>query len=121
MTIAVGRFAHIVIDCHDPARLASFWSQVLGVDVDYEWHQYVILKAGGPGHPPLAFQKVPEAKAGKNRVHLDIAVDDLDAARARVEALGGTFVVEHGQDSVTVRVMADPEGNELCLVRVPPA
>ena len=118
---AVGRFAHVVVDCHDPGRLAGFWSQVLGVDVAYEWHQYVILKSGAAGHPALAFQKVPEPKAGKNRVHLDVAVDDLDTAQARVEALGGSFVVEHGEDSVTVRIMADPEGNELCLVRVAPA
>lgn len=118
MTVAVGHFAHIVIDCDDPGRLAAFWSQVLDVEVAYEWHQYVVLKAGLPGHPALAFQKVPEPKAGKNRVHLDVAVEDLATAQARVEALGGSFLVEHGEDSVTVRVMADPEGNELCLVRV---
>ena len=120
MSEPVGRLAHIVIDCHDPQALAAFWSAALGVPVAYEWHQYVMLGVTGDGHPGLAFQRVPEPKQGKNRVHLDLTVDDLDRSQASVEALGGTFVEEHGEASVTVRVMADPEGNELCLVKLAP-
>lgn len=119
MTEPVGRFAHIVIDCLDPERVATFWSGALGVPVQYRWHQYVMLKPTAGGHPGLAFQGVPEGKQGKNRVHLDLAVDDLDRAQRAAEALGGTLLHEHQQDGVTVRVMADPEGNELCLVRTP--
>jgi predicted enzyme related to lactoylglutathione lyase len=119
MTDPVGRFAHIVIDCLDPERVAAFWSGALGTPVQYRWQQYVMLRPTGDGHPGLAFQAVPEAKQGKNRVHLDLAVDDLDRAQAAAEALGGTLLRENRQEGVVVRIMADPEGNELCLVKTP--
>lgn len=118
MSTPVGTFAHVVIDCADPERLAEFWSQALGVEVAMRWHQYVILHGAGESQPGLAFQRVPEPKAGKNRVHLDLMVDDLDRAQARVEALGGRFLETHAESAVAVRVMADPEGNELCLVKL---
>ena len=116
---AVGRWSHVVVDCADVERLATFWTAMLAVDVAFRWNQYVMLKAAADGQPALAFQQVPEQKTGKNRVHLDFFVDDLDAAQARTEALGGTRVHDVEQDGVRVRVMADPEGNELCLVKLP--
>ena len=116
MPAPVGRLSHIVIDCHDPHALARFWSQALDVAVAHEWNQYVMLAPTGKGHPGLAFQRVPEVKQGKNRVHLDLMVTDLDAAEAAVVALGGRRLHENEQDGVQVRVMGDPEGNELCLV-----
>jgi len=66
----------------------------------------------------IALQRVPEPKRGKNRVHLDIEVDDLDAVTEHIEALGGRRaspedVSEHGYNW---RVMTDPEGNEFCLI-----
>ena len=115
----IGQWSHVVVDCADPERLATFWTAMLQVDVAFRWNQYVMLKPSAEGHPALAFQQVPEAKAGKNRVHLDFFVDDLDVAQARTEALGGTRVHDVAQDGVRVRVMADPEGNELCLVKLP--
>lgn len=115
----VGRFAHIVVDCRDPERVAAFWSAALGTPIQYRWHQYVMLAPIHEGHPGFAFQGVPEDKQGKNRVHLDLQVDDLDTAQAAIEALGGTLLQENHQDPVVVRVMADPEGNELCLVKLP--
>jgi predicted enzyme related to lactoylglutathione lyase len=71
-----------------------------------------------PGGPTLAFQRVPESKALKNRLHLDISVDDVDSATAQVEALGGRRApsedfTEYGS---RWRVMSDPDGNEFCLV-----
>lgn len=106
----------IVIDCADPPRLARFWAIVLGgepVDRDPDW-SYV-----DPPDGPLrvAFQQVPEGKQAKNRVHLDVEVDDMDAETARLTAAGATTVGdlrtdEHGP----FRVMLDPEGNEFCLV-----
>jgi predicted enzyme related to lactoylglutathione lyase len=66
----------------------------------------------------VCFQRVPEAKSGKNRMHFDLGVDDVDLATARIEALGGARADhddfhEHGY---SWRLMADPEGNEFCLI-----
>ena len=113
---AIGRFSHLVIDCIDADRLAEFWSEALGVEVAARWNQYVMLTATVEGAPVVAFQEVPEPKQGKNRVHIDLEVQDLDEASARVEALGGSVIEDHEEDDVHVRVVADPEGNELCLV-----
>jgi predicted enzyme related to lactoylglutathione lyase len=118
MPAPVGHLSHVVIDCHDPDRLATFWSAALGVEVAMREHQYVILTAP-PGASALAFQQVPEPKSGKNRVHVDLSVDDLDVASAAVEALGGTVQHDVTEAGVQVRVMTDPEGNEFCLVRLP--
>jgi predicted enzyme related to lactoylglutathione lyase len=113
---AVGRLSHLVIDCRDADRLATFWSEALGVEVAARWHQYVMLTTSIEGSPALAFQEVPESKQGKNRVHVDIEVTDLDVASARIESLGGSVLGDQEQDGVHIRVVADPEGNELCLV-----
>lgn len=113
----IGRLSHLVIDCADPARLAQFWTEVLGVEIAAYWNQYVILTPTVDGGPALAFQEVPEAKQGKNRVHVDVEVPDLDAASDRVEQLGGGVVGDVEEDGVAVRVVSDPEGNEFCLVR----
>ncbi len=115
-----GPFAHLVIDCADPERLAEFWTAALDVEVEMRWHQYVVLAPHVPGAPGLAFQTVPEEKATKNRVHMDFMVDDLEGQTDFVLGLGATRVDEHGEDGVTARCMADPEGNEFCLVKVTP-
>lgn len=111
-------FAHVVIDCADPDRLASFWSAMLGVAVEGKWKQYVMLESTVAGGPALAFQRVPEAKAGKNRVHVDLTVDDLEAESSLACELGATVVDEHVDVAVTARIMNDPEGNEFCLVKL---
>ena len=80
---AVGRLSHLVIDCTDADRLAEFWSEALGVEVAARWHQYVMLTPTSEGAPAVAFQEVPEPKQGKNRVHVDLEVADLDEASAR--------------------------------------
>jgi len=113
---AIGRLSHVVVDCTDADRLGLFWSEALGVEVAARWHQYVMLTATSDGGPVLAFQEVPEPKQGKNRVHIDLEVPDLDEASARIEALGGSVLADHQEDGVNIRVVADPEGNELCLV-----
>ncbi|MGZ4114999.1 MAG: VOC family protein [Actinomycetota bacterium] len=67
--------------------------------------------------PPIAFQRVPEAKTGKNRVHLDITVEDVEEATRRVEELGDSRLGGlREMDGYRWQVVADPEGNELCLV-----
>ena len=66
------------------------------------------------------FQPVPDPKAGKSRVHLDLRTDDLHAAGQRVGALGGACTGEvHSYDEGTVAVMTDPEGTEFCLTGPP--
>jgi predicted enzyme related to lactoylglutathione lyase len=107
----------IIIDCADPSRLGAFWADVLGRRVDGCKGPYVWLERP-PGAIVVGFQQVAEAKVEKNRVHLDIAASDLVGAKARIEELGGRRV--RGYESGGFLVMADPEGNELCVIPVEP-
>jgi predicted enzyme related to lactoylglutathione lyase len=113
--MGVGRFMFVTMDCREPAALASFWGEVLGTEPDLVMDdgRFVFLR-GAEGLPVICFQRVPEAKTVKNRVHLDVSVDDLDTATARVEALGGSWPdrTEHRLEDFTWRTLADPEGNE---------
>ncbi|MEV4945748.1 VOC family protein [Streptomyces sp. NPDC053755] len=105
----------IVFDCADPAGLVRFWAGLLGgapVDRSPDW-SYV----DPPGFVRIAFQRVPEGKAAKNRLHLDLRGDGLDAAAEAAIALGaervaGIVTDDHGD----FQVMRDPEGNEFCFV-----
>ena len=63
----------------------------------------------------LAFQRVPEGKVGKNRVHVDLHHPDPEALIAKVIDLGGTRLQDHGDESFSWTVLADPEGNEFCV------
>ena len=119
--------AYVIVDSEDPERLTPFWCALLGVEVLENRHEghYIALEpaASLPGSMMLVFQRVPEPKIGKNRVHIDMFVDDLDAGTARVEELGGRWTepgttVEDGR--WLSRVMADPEGNEFCICLVHP-
>jgi predicted enzyme related to lactoylglutathione lyase len=105
--------ADIIIDCFDPDRLATFWAAVLGRSIEGRKGPYVWLSRP-PSAPGVGFQKVVEPKFGKNRVHLDLSVADVVAAKARIEYLGGRRT--NGYDAGGFLVMADPEGNEFCLV-----
>ena len=120
----------MVIDCQDPDAVLGFWAAALGYrpfDVPgLDAYRVLVPPAGADGEPPpgvtiVALQRVPEARAGKNRVHLDVHPDDVWARAARLEALGGRRLGEPVTELVGVLgcwwlVMADPEGNELCLV-----
>lgn len=110
-----GRLDEVVFDCADQVRLARFWAGALGgepVDRDHDW-SYV----DPPGQLRVAFQRVPEGKRVKNRLHLDVAVEDIDAERGRLCAAGATAVADLRTDSHgRFQVMLDPEGNEFCLV-----
>ena len=106
--------------------LGAFWSEVLGVDVGEALEdpvQYPPLSAATPDTPHLIFQRVPEPKQGKNRLNFDITVDDVDAATARIEALGGRRMpgADFSEDGFSWRVMLDPEDNEFCLIFNRPA
>ena len=116
----IGKLGEIVIDCHDPARLAEFWQRVLGGYVVRQSHEWVSLEP--PTGLTVAFQLVPEDKSVKNRVHLDVDVGDLEEATAAAEAIGARRVGEVVYDELGgFQVMADPEGNEFCLINGPTA
>jgi catechol 2,3-dioxygenase-like lactoylglutathione lyase family enzyme len=110
------RFSHVIVDCHDPERLARFWCAALGVEVEHRLAQYVFLTPTVAGGPALGFQRVDEPKVGKNRVHLDLLSDDLDATVAALIALGASRIDRVDEPGLRLEVLADPEGNELCVV-----
>jgi predicted enzyme related to lactoylglutathione lyase len=117
----VAKIGWIQTDCHDPERLAAFWGAVLGVEIEDRFGdppQYVNLGPATPDGPRVCFQRVPEAKMTKNRVHLDVAVQDVDAAASRITELGGRRLPheDYHEDGYSWRIMADPEGNEFCLI-----
>lgn len=116
------RIQCLCIDTTDPARLASFWQSALGWRRTYETDDEVVLEppAGSPQDgvaPDLVFLAVPEGKAGKNRLHLDLRPEDQAAEVARLEELGARRVdVGQGSD-VSWVVMGDPDGNEFDVLR----
>ncbi|MCS0635669.1 VOC family protein [Streptomyces sp. LP05-1] len=110
------RVEEIVLDCADPAALVRFWAALLGgdpVDRSPDW-SYVDPE----GFVRVAFQRVREEKAGKNRLHLDLYAGEVDQAATAAVALGATRVGgivtdEYGH----FQVLEDPEGNEFCFVQ----
>jgi predicted enzyme related to lactoylglutathione lyase len=117
------KVGYIVIDSTDPQRLAPFWCGLLGVTVEMTIGdgEFMVLTPTEDGLT-VGFQRVNEAKVGKNRLHLDLVVDELNAATADVEALGGRWL-EPGNtrelEGFLWRCMADPEGNEFDLDVLP--
>jgi hypothetical protein len=121
------RLVHLVVDAADPDRLARFWAAALdwvigavdGAEIDvwprgYHYPDPVAL--------PLVFVPVPEPKTGKNRIHLDLATRSAEHQAglvARLVILGAT-VADIGQGRVPWQVMADPEGNEFCVLEPRP-
>jgi predicted enzyme related to lactoylglutathione lyase len=113
-------WAEVTIDCREPERVAAFWGTLLGATVQSGEEGWFHLGPTVRGGPRINIQPVPEEKVGKARVHLDIWVDDLDAAIAVVEQLGGTHTGEvHSEHEGIDVVMTDPEGTEFCLVALP--
>ena len=114
------RFTELVIDCADPARVAEFWAGVLEYAVIDRGPQGEV-EIGGKraGAPTLVFVPVPEPKTVKNRVHIDLNPTGADQAAEleRLLALGARRVDVGQTAEVTWVVLADPEGNEFCLLR----
>jgi predicted enzyme related to lactoylglutathione lyase len=105
----------VMIDTVDPAPLVAFWTALLGTEVAYQTDTFVWLRRNAPDVLGLAFQRVPEAKSGKNRVHVDFVAPDIDEVRARVEQLGGSLLFDRREGGSHWLVLADPEGNEFCV------
>jgi catechol 2,3-dioxygenase-like lactoylglutathione lyase family enzyme len=121
------RFTELVIDCHEPEKLAEFWCAVLGYEVvDRQadlveiagWQPTVEAVRARVNAPTLVFVRVPESKTVKNRVHLDVSPIDRsrDEEVERLLALGARHV-DIGQGEQSWVVLADPEGNEFCVLR----
>ncbi|HET8603510.1 MAG TPA: VOC family protein [Marmoricola sp.] len=114
----VGRLHHVVLDCPDPRRLASFYAALLDQPITYDDGDWVVV-ASDDTSSGLAFQLAPDHRPPTwpedrvpQQVHLDIMVEDVDAATPRVLALGATRLGGGG-------VFADPAGHPFCLVRRP--
>ncbi|MET9161432.1 VOC family protein [Streptomyces parvulus] len=122
------RFTELTVDCRDPERLAAFWCEVLDFKVIDRGEHKVEIGSWVPtveevrAHqmpPTVVFIQVPEGRSGKNRLHLDVSPIDggTDAEVTRLLALGATRAdVGQGTGHNWV-VMADPEGNEFCVLR----
>jgi len=115
----------ITIDCHNPTVLAQFWAQALGwkMDENPTENWAYIEKNLGPtnsdGYPSILFYKTPDEKSVKNRMHLDLRPENQLEEVERLEKIGATRI-EIGQSndpSTTWVVMADPEGNEFCVLK----
>ena len=118
MSGPIGRLHHLVVDCPDPDVGAAFWSAVLGRPVTHRDDDFAVV-AEDDHHSGLAFQRSPgfvaprwPADDGDQQLHLDVMVDDRDAAGSAVEALGARPL---GGD----HVYADPAGHPFCLIRRP--
>lgn len=114
----IGRLHHIVTDCPDPGRLASFYVELLGSEITYRSEDWVVVSTSSRASG-IAFQLAPDHKPPRwpdpdepQQIHLDVMVEDPAAAGPRVLALGATPLP--GKD-----VYADPAGHPFCLIRRP--
>ncbi len=119
------RLQCITVDAHDPLALAQFWSEALGWKIGEDVNDievWIERELGDPkntGFPDILFLKNSAIKSGKNRLHLDLRPDDQAAEVARLEKLGAKQIDigQSAEPTCTWIVMADPEGNEFCVLR----
>lgn len=116
------RLEQISVDSANPRTLARWWAEALGwqliddgEDPDDPSEEYEIAAPGMP-HPAILFLPVDDSKVVKNRMHFDFRPDDQGAEVARLESLGATRVDVGQRSDVSWVVLADPEGNEFCVL-----
>jgi len=114
MISAISGLACVVFDCAEPAALAEWWQRLVGGVLVHDEDGDATIQV--EGCPRLDFIRVPEPKSVKNRLHLDLATADFDAAVAATEALGAVRAPDVF-DGDAFAVFRDPEGNEFCLLR----
>ena len=106
----------VTVDASDPARLARWWADALGWKItEEEPDEISVAESDDESGTVLLFVSDPNAKAGKNRIHFDLAPDDQQAEVDRLLGMGATRV-DIGQRDVSWVVLADPEGNEFCVL-----
>jgi hypothetical protein len=113
-----GPIAAVVVDCADPRAMARFWGEAMDWTLHEVTDDHALLRSAKGVGPYLEFLRTPHLKDMWNRVHLDLLpypVDDQAAEVARLEALGATLA-NVGQGDVPWKVLADPEGNEFCVL-----
>ncbi len=111
MNLSVGM---ITIDTPDAAALSRWWATQTGAEVAQDFGDFVIL-AGGGLPALLGFQQVADATPGKNRVHLDLAADDLGVAVEQLTAAGAGLVEHRGDENFRWVTLTDPDGNQFCV------
>ena len=114
------RITELVLDCRDPELLGRFWADVLGYQITDRDENDVAIgpPAGTPSPIELLFSRSDDPKTAKLRLHIDVNATDRDQAEelARLEELGAKHI-DIGQGEQSWYVLADPEGNEFCLLR----
>jgi catechol 2,3-dioxygenase-like lactoylglutathione lyase family enzyme len=112
-----GFVSTIMIDCNDIDTMVRFWSAALDLEEKVRYPDYVWLGGLSETGPALAFQRVPEPRQDKNRIHLDIGAEDPDEFVAHIIELGGSKVEDHEVEGFHWSVLADPEGNVFCVTQ----
>jgi predicted enzyme related to lactoylglutathione lyase len=111
------RWENLVVNARDPARLARWWAEALGFQITYEKPDEVEIRRTPEELPGLIFVPVPEAKERKNRLHIDLRPDDREDEVERLVNMGARHVDVGQPADATWVVLADPEGNEFCVLR----
>jgi predicted enzyme related to lactoylglutathione lyase len=109
------RWEQIVVDAEDPPRLARWWAAALGYVIVHEEPDEVEIRRSSDEMPGLVFVPVPDQKKVKNRLHIDLRPDDQEAEVERLVDMGAR-PADIGQSGVSWVVLADPEGNEFCVL-----
>jgi hypothetical protein len=109
------KWEQVVVDSGSAAELGRWWAEALGWDIVNQDEDSLELKNAHGSGPTLLFLEVPEGKSVKNRLHLDFVPDDQNAEVERLIKLGARRA-DIGQGEVTWVVLADPEGNEFCVL-----
>jgi hypothetical protein len=114
------RIRQIVIDSQNPERTAEFWSLATGREITSRDHVYTMLPDPEDDDPLLLIQRVDEPKTTKNRVHVDLYAVDPELEARRLIKLGAARIEKVESDDAWWLVMADPDGNEFCILQVDP-
>ena len=110
------RMASVTFDCRNARLVGSFWAAALGYTLGEDANEEVAIAEDPRDRDvELVFVRVPEEKTVKNRVHLDLGTQDMEAEVARLVGLGA----DRGERIKGWTVMRDPEGNEFCVIQVP--
>ena len=101
----------VTFDCHDPSKLAKFWSAATNCEIAADYGDFVLIDST----PALGFQRVSDPTPGKNRIHIDGGGVDRELLVERLKSLGAIELSSHEAPGLVWTIMQDPEGNEFCV------